>query len=154
MAGAGIKQKTKSEKIPASIAMTFSQYSAAMKYNKTTPYINGRKVSGEGHLQPSGNPWIGVFIVPDNLFKGAPEQWVSLRVEYEGPFDCKHECIHGRGKAKITFTSRECEKGKVIINTEGERQPELQKEMRKTIRPGYSSNMAVKDTKVHKMRSK
>lgn len=125
-----------------------------MGNSKTTPYINGRKVSGEGHLQPRGNPWIGVFVVPDNLFQDEPDKWVSQIVEYEGPFDCKHECIHGRGKAKIIFISRECEKGKIIINTEGEGQPELQKELQKSIRGGYSSNLAVKDTVVAKVRKR
>lgn len=127
---------------------------AVMEDSKTTPYINGRKVSGEGHLQPRGNPWIGVFVVPDNLLGDEPDKWVSQIVEYEGPFDCKHECIHGRGKAKIMFIRGACEKGKVIINTEGEGQPELQKKIQKLIRAGYSSNLTIEDAEMRKVGSK
>lgn len=134
--------------------MRFIKDNAIMENTKNKAFINGREVSGEGHLQPRGNSWIGVFVVPDNLFQDEPDKWVSQIVEYEGPFDCKHECIHGRGKAKIIFISRKCEKGKVIINTEGEGQPELQKEMQKLIRGGYSSNLAVKDTLVAKVRKR
>ena len=104
--------------------------------------INGRKVKGQGHLQPGKNNWIGVFEVPYDLLKDDSSNWPSAIVEYEGIFSCKKKSTVGKGRGKIIHVRMGNSKKEVIINIEGDGSPELEnKSLEKSLRFGYNENL-------------
>lgn len=108
--------------------------------------INGKMVQGQAHIQPGVNDWIGVFTVPDNLLGSNPETWKTLTVEYEGPFNCRKECINGKGKARIIYTRPSKIKGKLIVNLQGIEKPQLEKDLEQNLRFSYNENLPVYET--------
>lgn len=107
------------------------------------PKINQKMVEGLGHLQPAPNPWIGVFNVNEDLLEGDPADWKLQVVRYEGPFDCRHECIDGSGEAEIIHVRCSETGKKVIVTIEGVGEPVLEKKLKRKIRFKYNSNLPI-----------
>lgn len=105
--------------------------------------INGKLAHGQAHIQPGVNNWIGVCIISDSLIAKGPEKLETFVIEYEGPFNCGEECINGKGKATILYTSPTREKDQVIITIEGIGEPKLEKKLKKELRFSYNENLPV-----------
>lgn len=105
--------------------------------------INGKKVKGQGHLQPKANNWIGVFEVAPDLLDGDSKDWKSEVVNYEGIFTCEEKGTVGKGRGKIIHVHLDHSSNKVIINIEGIEQPKLEnKSLEDSLQIGYNENLS------------
>lgn len=105
--------------------------------------INGKKVKGQGHLQPGKNNWIGVFEVAPDLLTNDINSWKSTIIEYEGLFTCGEKCTVGKGKGKIIHICTGSSKNEVIINIEGTERPKLEnKSLENSLRFGYNEHLS------------
>jgi hypothetical protein len=101
--------------------------------------INGIIVDGQAHIQPGANNWIGIFIVSLPLFVKIQNSQESV-IDYEGPFNCGEECVHGNGKGKIIYSCSVDSKDEMKINIQGLEKPNLEREV-KQIRFNYNKNL-------------
>lgn len=118
-------------------------YSSHVTSEANQAKINGKNVlQGEGHLQPSVNPWIGIFLVEKDLIEGTPDQWVSTVISYEGPFNCRGKYTTGKGRAKITHVRPDNEGRSFFISVEGTEAPQLDNEP-KPLKFSYNENLGL-----------
>ncbi|MBN2733062.1 MAG: hypothetical protein JXR26_11590 [Balneolaceae bacterium] len=105
--------------------------------------INGKKVKGQGHLQPEANNWIGIFEVAPDLLDGDSKGWKSKVVDYEGIFTCEEKGTVGKGRGKIIHVRLEKSTTKVVINIEGIEPPKLEnKSLEDSLQIGYNENLS------------
>lgn len=105
--------------------------------------INGNVTRGQAHIQPGVNKWIGVCIVSEDLLDKNIDNWASIIVDYEGPFNCRKHQTHGKGKAKILCVSNIPRKDELIITFEGIEEPNLKKGLKERLKFSYDENLPV-----------